>query len=449
MITLIGGLGFGDEGKGSCVDFLVRQQNAKLVVRFSGGAQAGHNVVTHDGRHHCFSQFGSGTFAGAATHLSRYMMVNPVTFLAEEKYLSRDCGVSDAFRKVTIEDSALITTPFHMAANRLVELARDAGRHGSCGMGVGETMQDALTFGRGSADVVVAGDLRSPSLRAKLKRIQERKRHEVQSVGAGVTGSVLGAREWELLTSERMVDVAVEEFATFLRSGVQLVDEAWLHRQLSKEPSAVFEGAQGVLLDQDWGFHPHTTWSDCTWSNAERLVPGGLKDQVRRWGVLRAFSTRHGAGPFPVETDPFPDYARNDHNTYTLWQHGFRAGPLDLVLAKYAIDVMGQVDGLVLTHLDRFENAENVPLSISYEVPETETSLFVMSDGKAERIISTKGEETQNLIRQERIGKTLFFAKPQVRDVARKDFAQNLAEVLNVPLRMTSTGPTAAQKALH
>jgi adenylosuccinate synthase len=450
MLTVVSGLSWGDEGKGSSVDFICRQQSAKLVVRFSGGAQAGHRVVTHDGREHIFSQFGSGTFAGAATHCSRYMMINPITFLAEERYLAKDCGIKNAFSRVTIEDGALITTPFHVAANRLVEIARDAGRHGSCGMGVGETMKDSLTFGRGSADVVTAGDLRSlPSLRSKLKRIQERKRSEVDAAGGRVSASSLGVPEWEILSSERFIDIALTEYATFLATGVSIVDEAWLTSLLLREPSAVFEGAQGVLLDQDWGFHPHTTWSDCTWANAERLIPRNLRDQVRRWGVLRTFSTRHGSGPFPVEADPFPDYARGDHNTFNLWQHNFRAGPFDLVLAKYAVDVMSGIDGLVLTHLDRIEKMEHVPMSTSYIVPETETSLFEMSEGKAERIIPTKKEEVQNLIRQERIGKVLHSAKPQVCELPSKAFAPLLAEVLGVPLRMTSSGPTAKDKALH
>src|SRR5579864_7866772 len=88
-VFLVQGLGYGDEGKGSIVDYLVRQEKAPLVVRFNGGAQAAHNVVTDDGRHHTFTQFGSGTFAGARTFLSRFMIVNPFTLLTEAKALEQ------------------------------------------------------------------------------------------------------------------------------------------------------------------------------------------------------------------------------------------------------------------------------------------------------------------------------------------------------------------------
>src|SRR6266545_215189 len=160
-------LGFGDSGKGSIVDFLTRIHAAHTVVRYNGGAQAAHRVVT-DGpnpREHVFAQFGSGTLAGAATHLSRFMLLDPLAMVAEERHL-QSLGVPDAFQRTTIDERALVITPFQRAANRLKELARGDGRHGSCGMGIGETMADYLRYGD---RVVLAGDLASSdALRAKL-----------------------------------------------------------------------------------------------------------------------------------------------------------------------------------------------------------------------------------------------------------------------------------------
>src|SRR5512138_457863 len=151
-------LGYGDAGKGSIVDYLTRVTNAHTVVRYNGGAQAAHNVITPDGRHHTFSQFGSGTFVpGTRTHLSRFMMVHPLAMLAEERHL-RSLGVRDAFPRLSIDREALVTTPFQQSANRLKEMARGDGRHGSCGMGVGETMSDWLKYDR---QVLFAGDLES------------------------------------------------------------------------------------------------------------------------------------------------------------------------------------------------------------------------------------------------------------------------------------------------
>jgi adenylosuccinate synthase len=147
---LIADLGYGDAGKGSIVDYLTRTTGAHTVVRYNGGAQAAHNVITPDGRHHTFAQFGSGTFVrGTRTHLSRFMMVHPLAMLAEERHL-RSLGIPDVFHRVSIDREALVTTPFQQSANRLKEIGRGDGRHGSCGMGVGETMSDWLTHGSGS-----------------------------------------------------------------------------------------------------------------------------------------------------------------------------------------------------------------------------------------------------------------------------------------------------------
>ena len=109
-------LGFGDAGKGSIVDFLTRAYAAHTVVRYNGGAQAGHRVVTAGlaPQEHIFAQFGSGTLAGAATHLSRFMLLDPLAMVEEEKHL-RMLGVIDAFQRTTIDAQAVVITPFQHA----------------------------------------------------------------------------------------------------------------------------------------------------------------------------------------------------------------------------------------------------------------------------------------------------------------------------------------------
>ena len=164
-------LGYGDAGKGTVVDWLCSRPGSgtrapglglpgsRTVVRFNGGAQAAHNVVTPDGRHHTFAQFGSGTFTpGVRTHLSRFMLVDPLALAAEAAHLAA-AGVADALDRLTVDRDALLTTPYHRAANRARELARGAGRHGSCGMGIGETARYALDY---PADAPRAGDCDAP-----------------------------------------------------------------------------------------------------------------------------------------------------------------------------------------------------------------------------------------------------------------------------------------------
>src|SRR5262249_9143254 len=143
------GLGFGDEGKGSVVDFLCsprRPDPARAVIRFNGGAQAAHNVLTADGRQHTFAQFGAGRFIpGVRTHLARLRRADPLGLGAEAGCLA-SARVPDALARLTVDRDAPLVTPYHRAANRARETARGRDRHGSCGMGIGETVRYALAW---------------------------------------------------------------------------------------------------------------------------------------------------------------------------------------------------------------------------------------------------------------------------------------------------------------
>src|SRR4051812_29675219 len=240
---LIADLGFGDAGKGSIVDALTRQTGAKTVVRFNGGAQAAHNVVTPAGRHHTFAQFGSGTFHGVPTHLTRFMVVDPLALAAEA------AALGNPFHLLTVDAGALLATPWHRAANRLRERRRGGDRHGSCGLGIGQTMEYALS----NADAPRAGDTLSP---ARLRRV-------LTAVRDGLT------ERYGRLDAPPVDDV-MQAFQAFGRA-VSIVDPAHTGRLLDEGP-CVFEGAQGVLLDEWRGWHPYTTWSTTTFDNALELA---------------------------------------------------------------------------------------------------------------------------------------------------------------------------------
>jgi adenylosuccinate synthase len=341
-------LGFGDAGKGLLTDFLVRQTGATVVVRYNGGAQAGHNVVAPDGRHHTFAQFGSGTFvAGVRTFLSRHVVIHPAGLLAEAAALQAN-GVGDALSRLRVSEGALVITPFHQAAGRLRELARGAGRHGSCGVGVGEAVGDALER---PDDAVVAGDLRDPArLRPRLRRLRDRKREEMETL-AGSLASGAAARELGVFAGDDLLDRWLAGAARLAALGLVAPDST-LADWLGGAAAAVFEGAQGVLLDERAGFHPYTTWSRCTLDNAlEILAEAAPGAEVRRIGVLRAHAVRHGPGPLPTETEELRPAVR-EHNGFGEWQGAVRYGWFDAVLARYALAVAGPVEGLALTHLD-------------------------------------------------------------------------------------------------
>lgn len=422
VISVVG-LSFGDEGKGGVVDFLTRRHRAQLVVRHNGGGQAAHNV-TDGGRHHTFAQFGSGTFAGARTHLSRYAVVNPISMLAETRHLA-EVGVADPLALVSVDARALVTTPYHVALNRIKELARGGARHGSCGMGVGETVEQAAAH---PDEAILAFDLASPEwfLREKLKVLRTRARRIADLPRAA--SSEAEAHELFVLTDLGVLNRILEDFATWSRA-VSVVPPGWLGEALADDGATIFEGAQGVLLDQDHGFYPHTTWSDCTFGNVERLLAeADYGGEHRRVGVVRAYATRHGAGPLPTEVDGLP--YREEHNEYSPWQGAFRVGRFDLPLLRYALEACGRVDQLAVTCLDHVEQPPPRALTVCAEY----------EGGWSPRATRWPVVEAQ-----ERLGRRLASARPAYQDIG-PDFAGWLRERVSIPVAIESRGPRASDK---
>ncbi|MBB5957949.1 adenylosuccinate synthase [Saccharothrix tamanrassetensis] len=337
--VVVVGLGFGDEGKGAVVDALCRDGSVSAVVRFNGGAQAAHNVVA-DGRHHTFSQFGSGTLAGVPTLLSRHVLVEPIALAGESRELAA-LGVADPLRLVSVDADALLTTPFHVAANRAREDARGPDRHGSCGKGIGETVWYSLLTGRAAGEVVEHQVV--PGTPGEAPRVGDCARPRVLRRKLDAL-----ARFYEPLIGDgTSVDELVSLYSAFA-DAVRVVgsDEV---AQLADAGRLVLEGAQGVLLDERYGFHPHTTWSTVTPRNARELLGGR---PARVLGVTRTYQTRHGAGPLPTEDRAVLDRFPERHNGSGEYQGAWRAGHLDAVLLRYAVAACGGVDGLAVTHLD-------------------------------------------------------------------------------------------------
>lgn len=343
--VIVQGLGFGDEGKGATVDFVARELSADLVIRYCGGSQAGHNVALPDGRRHSFSQFGSGTLTGSATYLSEHMIVHPPAMHREAEHL-RDLTGKNPFHKLSVHPSALVTALYHQELNRLREVSRGTNRHGSCGYGIGETRHYWLKHG---PDAIFAADLHDfESLVAKLELLRQRALLDVQEFIDAVP-----VDESFRATAFR------EPAAKVARELVELGRPVELSATVPSFHTAIFEGAQGVLLDEWRGFHPHTTWSTVTLQHALSLVEEMGVTDLCTLGLTRAYATRHGAGPLPT-FDPILNAALSDSgNPQNAWQGDMRFGWLDLVLLRYGADTVGgQLDGLVVNNLDQLRPGE-------------------------------------------------------------------------------------------
>ena len=348
MNYIVTGLGFGDEGKGCTVDALCRYAGADTVVRHNGGGQAAHNVVLPDGTHHTFAQFGSNSFLpGSTTVLSKHMIVNPMSFLVERDVLLSKTSIP----RVLVDERALVTTPYHIQLNRAREGARGVARHGTTGMGISETVKDALAR---PDEVLRCGDLRTSKCISKLQATYDYLMVEMDRFGAR---SNFLRVDMNLVL--KLFQVFSEEVA------ICQPDQIKAALQLAK--GVVFEGAQGVLLDQDYGFHPHTTWSKTTSVNAMELADENELEKPLRVGVTRTYHTRHGEGPFP--TEQFSMNLPELHNGESGYAGQFRTGFLDVSLLKYAVDCNAGIDRLSVNHADYRQRAYCLDNGMTLDVP--------------------------------------------------------------------------------
>jgi adenylosuccinate synthase len=289
--VIIGGA-FGDEGKGLFTDYLSSHSDENTcVVRFNGGAQAGHTVETPDGKRHVFSHFGSGSFVGLPTFLSRFFVCSPITFLREQKELLA-LGVRP---QVYVDGACPITTPYDMMINQIVERSRGDRRHGSVGVGFGETLERQLNKKyRLSLNNIINTD----SMRSHLDAV----RHHWVPARLAALGVTHIDTEWtERLNSEAIRENFIEDVGQFL-AHITPVPPSYL----KKWEHYIFEGAQGLLLDQNRGWFPHVTRSNTGIRNVLALVDRLGIDDLDVYYLTRPYTTRHGAGPLPHELSYLP-----------------------------------------------------------------------------------------------------------------------------------------------
>lgn len=299
------GSNFGDEGKGLVTNYLAKN----WVVRFSGGAQAGHTVV-HNGQRHVFHHFGSGTLKGCQTYLDRHFIVNPFVFFQEHQELLQK--IRFHYQPVSVHPDCLVTFPMDMILNQAKEDVRGNSRHGSCGLGIHETM------------------VRSESIPV---RVRDLKNFCVYSYNNPIWNQIIDYTRKKILSfciDTEPLDSYISEVRT-LNIFISMVEYFLEHAIIEESPNSkdvVYEGSQGLLLDEKSIFFPHVTHARTGVSNiADRLTK---EDEVIY--VTRPYLTRHGAGPFPTEcvNVKFEDQT-NQPNPY---QGTLRFGHFDLDLWK-------------------------------------------------------------------------------------------------------------------
>ena len=302
-VKVVIGANFGDEGKGLMTDYFAAQSEGPcLVVLHNGGAQRGHTVVTPEGFRHVFHHFGCGTFAGADTYCADEFIVNPALFREEYEKLNKHGNVTNFY----INPNCKLTTVYDMLINQAIEIDRGADKHGSCGIGVYETLyrnQNGIDFVAKFtkyADKMTVGEFAKMGYLDKIgfltylrdeyvpRRFNELHLHKLDKLFNNV------------LASNNVIVNFIDDFQ-FMMNHAKLVDDCIFDRY----DTVIFEGAQGLLLDQhNMDYFPHLTPSNTGLLNpAIMLARFGYTGTVDACYVTRTYMTRHGVGRFDTECD--------------------------------------------------------------------------------------------------------------------------------------------------
>lgn len=324
------GLGFGDEGKGSMTNYLASKLEKPIVVRFSGGQQAGHTVVKDDTRH-IFSSFGSGTLLDVPSYFSEHTTIYLSNILTERNVL-REKGINP---KLFIHPLAIMTTPYDVAYNRL----SDGSKGSSCGLGIGTTMIRHTTSGYKLFAIDV---INKKILKQKLEGIK---------------------KYYEKLCAHNGIRHFQDEYEKYERLFYESIDQELFQIKeydfLLLYENLIFEGSQGIMLDMDHGIFPDVTFANTTSKNAleiNKKLEIDIED-IETYYVTRTYQTRHGRGW--LSNDDKIEIINNEKETNVLneYQGDFKVCELDYDLLNYSIEIdriyNKSRSNLVITCLDQ------------------------------------------------------------------------------------------------
>jgi len=346
-IVLIGAQ-WGDEGKGKVTDLL--GERVDYVVRYSGGNNAGHTVVTPDGQRYALHLMPSGALSpNAIIVIGNGVVVDPKVLLEEIDGLSQR-GVDTT--RLRISGDAHLIMPHHRALDRVVERYLGSARIGTTGRGIGPAYGDKV-----ARVGIRVQDLLDPGiLRKKLELVLREKNQ--------ILVKVYNRRAMD-------VEAVVAEYLGYARRLRPYIAEtrALLWDALDAGQTVLMEGAQATMLDLDHGTYPFVTSSNPTAAGAcvgTGIPPTRIASVI---GVTKAYTTRVGSGPFPTEL--FDDNGRHlrevGHEYGTTTGRERRCGWFDAVVARYAVRLNGITD-LVMTKLDVLTGLATVPVCVAYQV---------------------------------------------------------------------------------
>lgn len=414
------GAQFGDEGKGKVVD--VFSAKADCVVRYQGGANAGHTLVV-DGKKTILHLIPSGILHSKVTCIIASGVVIDIELILNEIRALKASGFIAREGQLLISDAATIILPYHKALDQAREEALGNEKIGTTGKGIGPAYED-----RASRRAILFQDIfDKDTLKAKIDKSLEEKNYLLEKYGK------------KPLSAEEIYKLAMkcaEELKPYRCSDASLV----VHNALRSGKHVLFEGAQGTLLDLLHGTYPFVT-SSSTVSGSACIGAGiGPSDITKVVGIVKAYNTRVGSGPFPTElNDDVGEKIRENGAEFgSTTGRSRRCGWLDLVALRYAIRING-ISSLALMKLDVLDDFDEIQIATHYEVDgknleEMPTSLDALK--KVKPVYKTFKGWNQKLTE-------IRSPKELPKEVS--DYVHFISNEVGVPIDVISVGPGREQ----
>jgi adenylosuccinate synthase len=358
---------WGDEGKGKVVD--VFSSKADMVVRYQGGANAGHTLVV-DGKKTVLHLVPSGILHPHAICVIGAGVVLDIEKLAEELRALKANGLLKDPQQLLISDSATLILPYHRQLDQAREKSAGLEKIGTTGKGIGPAYEE-----RASRKAILFGDLfNRDTLRAKLESALKEKNFLLEKF--------YNEKPVNIDEMLKMIAKMTEELAPHRCRDTSLV----IHKALKGAKKVLFEGAQGALLDLLHGTYPFVTSSSTLSGSAmigAGIGPGMIQDVM---GITKAYTTRVGAGPFPTECDneTGEKIRQIGHEFGSTTGRSRRCGWLDLVALKYAIRLNG-ISSLALMKLDVLSGFDRIEVCTAYELDGQKITEYPTSPGELAR----------------------------------------------------------------
>lgn len=415
-VDVILGLQWGDEGKGKVVDVLT--PNYQVVARFQGGPNAGH-TLEFNGEKYVLRSIPSGIFQGGKVNvIGNGVVLDPILFREEATALA--ASGHDLSKQLCISKKAHLILPTHRILDAAYEAAKGSSKIGTTGKGIGPTYTDKI-----SRNGVRVGDILSPDFQTIYLRAKHRHENILHSLGYDYDVAELETQWFEALD--------------YLRSFRLIDSEYEINRLLLEGKSVLAEGAQGTLLDVDFGSYPFVTSSSTVCAGACTGLGVAPNRIGEVFGIFKAYCTRVGSGPFPTELFDETGKRIRDlgHEYGAVTGRERRCGWIDLVALKYAIMVNG-VTRLIMMKSDVLDDFDEVKACVAYRIDGKETDRFPYSiaDGTIEPVYTTlPGWKT-----------------PMTAITSEEQFPENfkayitfLEKELSTPITIVSVGPDRTQ----